>query len=228
MTQVASLRGKKIAVLVESQYIADEIAMYVQRFAGYGAAVDLMANLYGNPSLELVSEVEEAGKTPQTLRVTIDFRSVRLQDYAAVIQSANYTSVRLRYFPPDEDAGGNPLPVTPDMARYSPAVQFFARAMHDPDIVKGVLCHGLWILTPIPELLAGRRVICHNVLLADVHNAGGLYVDHPSGVVVDRDLVTGRSFREADRFIDRIKDVIIAREYARLAPAGYEPYPAAP
>ena len=92
-----SLAGKKIAVLVESQYVAAEIKCYQERFASYGAEVHLMSRLWGQPKQTFVSEVEEAGKTPETLDVGIDFTQVRLDDYAAVIMAANYTSVRLRW-----------------------------------------------------------------------------------------------------------------------------------
>ena len=173
------LEGKKVAVLVESQYIPSEIATYTQRFAEAGATVHLMANLYGNPSVTFVSEVEEAGNTPETLKVSLDHKDVRPEDYAAIIQSANYTSVRLRHFTPPQGRDNRPLPITAEMVRSSPTVQFMTRAMRNPDIVKGFLCHGLWILTPTPEFLAGRRVICHDVVLADVANGGALFVDDP-------------------------------------------------
>ena len=57
------LAGKKIAVLLESQYIAHEIRTYRQRFEGYGASVELMSRLWGNPTITFVSEVEDAGGT---------------------------------------------------------------------------------------------------------------------------------------------------------------------
>ena len=72
-----SLAGKKIAVLVESQYIAAEIKCYQERFASYGAEVHLMSRLWGQPKQTFVSEVEEAGKTPETLDVGIDFTQAR-------------------------------------------------------------------------------------------------------------------------------------------------------
>jgi putative intracellular protease/amidase len=210
------LAGLKVAVLVESQYIAAEIELYRRRFAEAGASVDLMANLYEQPSLTFVSEVEEPGQTPQTLTVSIDHRHVRLEDYAAVIQSANYTSVRLRHFSPPNGPDGKPLPITPQMVRTSPSVQFFGAAMRNPKIVKGALCHGLWILTPLPELLRGRQVICHDVVLADILNAGANFVAQPSGIVVDADLVTGRSVHETAAFIDAIRDTILARRETTL------------
>ena len=110
------LAGKKIAVLVESQYIAHEIRTYQDRFSGYGARVDVMSRLWGNPVITFVSEVEEAGRTPQTLEVGIDFADVAAADYAAIIMAANYTSVRLRWVEPP--AG---QPMSAGMARTAPA-----------------------------------------------------------------------------------------------------------
>jgi len=81
--------------------------------------------------------------------------------------------------------------------------------MRDPRIVKGALCHGLWILTPAPEFLANRRVICHSVVVADVYNAGGVYTPSPDGVVVDNDLVTGETGDHVDRFVEAIAKRIV-------------------
>jgi protease I len=202
------LEGKKIAVLVESQYVPGEIEAYRYGFGALGAEVHFMSRLWDQPRQIFVGEVEQAGYTPQTLEVEIDFQNVRLEDYAAVIMAANYTSVRLRYF---ESPQGQP--VSPEMVRSSPAVQFFARAMRNPRIVKGPLCHGLWILTPHPELLDGRKVICHEVVLADVLNCGAIYVPQDAqngGVVVDNDLVTGRSWHEVEPFIQAVARQILA------------------
>lgn len=160
------LAGKRIAVLLESQYIPEEIR----------------------------------------------FDDVCLEDYAAVIMAANYTSVRLRWFTAPDGQG-----IQPEMARSAPAVRFFARAMRNRDIVKGAACHALWLLTPMPELLAGRRITCNPVVLADVVNAGAIYVPAaPSGqwdkqIVVDDDLVTNPSYHASDAFVDAIKDGILAR-----------------
>ncbi|MBK8184543.1 MAG: DJ-1/PfpI family protein [Candidatus Competibacteraceae bacterium] len=202
------LTGKKIAVLVESQYVPGEIEAYRYGFGTLGAEVHFMSRLWGNPRLSFVGEVEQTSQTPQTLDVSIDFQNVELEDYAAVIMAANYTSVRLRYFAPPEGQ-----PVSPEMVRAAPAVEFFARAMRNPRIVKGPLCHGLWILTPCPELLKGRRVICHEVVLADVLNCGAIYVPQDAqnhGVVVDGDLVTGRSWHEVEPFIQAVARQILA------------------
>ena len=97
-----------------------------------------------------------------------------------------------------------------------PIVRFFAAAMRDPKIIKGALCHGLWILTPHPELLAGRKVTCHTVVMADVLNCNAeiLFEKDADGktgvakVVTDGDLVTGFSKHEVLPFIEAIADQI--------------------
>lgn len=197
-----SLGGKKIAILTESEFIPEEIEAYQKRFSELKATVHFMSRLWGQPSVRFFSDAVE-GETPKTLDVNIDFQDVDVNEYAAVIMTANYTSVRLRYFEPPADE-----PISGGLVRTSPAVQFYAQAMANPKIVKGALCHGLWIITPMPELLKERRIICHEVVLADIINAGAIYEPSPSGVVVDSDLVTGRSRHEVYAFIDTITEQI--------------------
>lgn len=222
------LAGKKIAVLVESEYIPEEIRMYQELFSAYGAQVDLMSRLWGQPKLTFVSDVETAGQVPETLEVSIDFDHVRLEDYAAVIMAANYTSVRLRWFTAPEGQA-----IRPEMARSAPAVRFFARAMRRPEIVKGAPCHALWLLSAMPELLAGRRVTCNPVVLADVLNTGAVYVAAAPGtpwdrqVVVDDDLVTNPSYRSTDLLVDAIRDAILARDERRRQAPVAQPGPEA-
>jgi protease I len=202
------LAGKKIAVLVETEFVPEEIKAYQTRFPELGATVHLMSRLWGNPSARFVSDVDEVvGEALEYLDVNIDFQNVDLNEYAAVIMVANYTSVRLRYFQPPEGQ-----PISPEQTRTAPAVQFFAKAMANPTLVKGLLCHGLWLLTPMPELLKGRKVICHEVVLADIINAGAIYVPSPTNIVVDGDMVTGRSARDVNTFIDAIANQIVLQE----------------
>jgi protease I len=62
--------------------------------------------------------------------------------------------------------------------------------------------------------LAGRRVICHEVVEADVANAGAEIIASPSNIVVDGDLVTGKSYREAGALADAIAERILALRQA--------------
>ncbi len=188
------LEGKKVAVLVETEYIPEEINFYQTFFTRYGAQVDYLTQLWGQPERYLVSDVDSESKQLQKMLVKNEVADVNPNDYAIVLCAANYVACRLREIPPMGSLGN------PDLVRSPAAVRFMAGAMMNPQIVKGALCHALWILTPLPELLKGRKVICHTVVLADVINAGGEYVPDPSHVVVDRDLVTGRSAADLELY----------------------------
>ena len=82
--------------------------------------------------------------------------------------------------------------------------------MQHKRLVKGLLCHGLWVLTPNPKLLRGRKVICHSVVMADIINCGAQIVVNPERVVADDDLVTGFSKHEVLPFIAAIAAQICA------------------
>ena len=214
MTASRPLSGATIGVLVESEFIPDEIETYRSRFADLGARVEFISRLWGEPAQRFLSDVDQEGAEPTVLVVNIDLADRVPSDYDAVIMAANYTSVRLRHFVAEDGA-----PLSPEGTRTAPAVRFFAEAMKNPRVVKAALCHGLWILTPVPELLRGRRVTCHEVVLADVLNAGAVYVppdEKNHGVVTDRDLVTGHTRHEASLLVDTVALMVLKQRGARL------------
>lgn len=181
------LEGRKVAVLVETEYIAEEITFYKEFFPALGAKVDFMTYLLGKPERTIVSDVTEENQAIQTMLIKKEIAECNPNDYAIVITAANYVACRLREIPPMGSLGNI------NLLRSPAAVRFMASAMMNPNIVKGAMCHALWILTPVPELLKDRKVICHTVVLADVVNAGAIYVPEESHIVVDKDLVTARS-----------------------------------
>lgn len=192
------LEGKKVAVLIETEYIAKEAAYYKDFFTSHGAKVEFMTYLLGKPERVIVSDVTEVNQEVQSMVVKKEIADCNPNDYAIVLTAANYVACRLREIPPMGSLGDVSL------LRSPAAVRFMAGAMMNPQIVKGTLCHALWILTPVPELLKGRKVICHTVVLADVVNAGGIYVPDESHVVVDKDLVTGRSAEDLEVYCESL------------------------
>lgn len=193
-----ALQGKKVAVLLETEFIPKEIAYYLKKFPSLGASVDLMTYLWGARSRDVVSDVTEPGEQSQTINITLDVGDCNAADYDIVIMAANYCAVRLREIPPMGSLG------SPQEVVKAPAVKFYADAMRNKKIVKGAMCHALWILTPHPELLKDRKVICHTVVLADIVNAGALFVPDLSELVVDDDLVTARSAANLDEYFDAL------------------------
>ena len=98
------------------------------------------------------------------------------------------------------------LRYTEDLSKLPPALVFLKRAFVNKDITKGIICHGMWLVALAPELVKGRKVVVHNNLYGDVKNMGAVYTDED--VVVDGDLVTGRSGGHCHLFARKIIDLL--------------------
>jgi protease I len=221
------LKGKKVAVIVEHKFIPEEFEAYRSCFALLGMTVDFFSRIwYGdytpdNPHWRpatFYSDVDPSDNQPwqspviMTLNDENDISNIKLDDHAAVIMAANYISVRLRYTDRSDFSSAR------EFVQSAPVSQFFASAMKRKEIIKGALCHGLWILTPYPELLNGRNVTCHTVVMADIVNCNANIMfetnaegrREPQKVVVDDDLVTGFSKHEVIPFIQAIARQILS------------------
>jgi protease I len=169
------LTGKKIGILMESDFYEPEIFYYRHRFAEEEVDLHFLTNLWGQPSLTFKGH--EQHYPFEVHESFVDMSDDELKTYDAIIVPAGMVSDRLRY--------------TPDVSVLPPAVQFLKRAFAEPGILKGIICHGLWIVAAAPELVRGRRLTTHNNLYGDAKNMGAIYVDED--VVDDGDLVTGRT-----------------------------------
>ena len=57
------LKGKKIAVLMETEFIPEEIERYQKRFTELGAEVHFLSRLWGQGQMTFVSDVDEIGES---------------------------------------------------------------------------------------------------------------------------------------------------------------------
>jgi protease I len=194
------LSGHKIAVLMESDFYEPEILYYRYRFPEEGAEIHFLSRLWGNKEMtfrghehHMPFDVDESFE---------DVDEFALKEFSAVIVPSGMVADRLRY--------------TEDPERLPPAAQFLRRAFADPAILKGIICHGMWLAAPLPGLMHGRRAVVHNNLLGDLRNMGGEYVDQD--VVVHDDLVTGRTGDHCHLFARTIIDLLATRP--RPAPIG--------
>lgn len=165
----------KIGILLENRFIDHEVIYYSNRFKEEGIQVDFMTRLWGQPRLTFKGM--ELGMEFSVDKSFENLSDEELSKYAAIIMPAGYVADMLRYA---EKPG--------DLA---PAVQFMKRAMENKNIIKGAICHSLWIFDPIPECIRGRKVTCHNNVIGSVKNTGAEYVDQD--IVVDGDFVTART-----------------------------------
>ena len=184
------LKGKKIGVLIESDFYEQEIWYYHYRFPEEGAELHFLSRLWGQPSLTFKGHEYKA-----PFECTESFEGMdddHLLSYDAIIVPSAIVADRLRY--------------TDDVTKLPPATAFLQRAFAYRKIVKGIICHGLWLVAPAPGLVRGRKLVCHNNLHGDAIAYGAHYVDQD--VVVDDDLVTARTGEQAGVFARAIIDLI--------------------
>lgn len=166
---------RRIAVLLENRFIDQEIIYYQNRFGEEGIEVDFLTRLWGQASLTFTGM--ELGMSMVVDKSLEGISDQGLRAYRAIIVPAGYVADMLRY---SETPGG-----------IAPAVDFVRRAMAAEGVLTCAICHSLWIFDPVPEVIAGRRVTCHNNIHGSVTNAGAKYVDED--VVIDNDLITVRT-----------------------------------
>ncbi len=191
------LQGQKIGILIEGDYYEPEIWYYKLRFAEEGAEIHFLTRMW-----EQTSDVMASGFKGHEFHIPFthvssvesfeEIDNVGLKSYAAIIVPAGMVSDRLRY--------------TEDIDKLPPACEFLKRAFAEKGIIKGVICHGMWLLAPVPELVKGRKAVVHNNLLGDAKNMGIEYVNED--VVVDDDLVTGRTGGHCHLFARKIIDLL--------------------
>jgi len=190
------LKGKKIGVLIESDFYEKEIFYYEHRFPEEGAELHFLTRLWGQPSITFKGHEEHY---PFECRESFEnMDDATLRSYSAIIVPSGIVADRLRYV-----ENPNTIP---------PATEFLKRAFAEKSIVKGIICHGMWLVAPATELVRGRKVTVHNNLVGDAKAYGAIYTDQD--VVVDGDLVTARTGGHGHGFARQIIDMIAG------APAG--------
>lgn len=165
----------KIGILIESDYYENEIFYYQFRFKEAGLDVHFLTRLWGNESITFQGHEFRAPFYCNESFETLTDKD--LDEYAAIIVPAGMVSDRLRY--------------TEDVKKLPPASEFMKKVFARKDIIKGVICHGLWLLSPVTEVVKGRKMTVHNNLLGDAKNYGVKYQD--ADVFVDGDLVSART-----------------------------------
>lgn len=200
-TTAAPLSGRRIGILLESDYVEEEVGYYRRRFAEEGAEVVLLSRLWGHDALTFTGHEQRA-----PLTVGGDLEKLTYQEltgYAALIVPGGMVADRLRYSE------------TP--AATAPAVALMRRAFRIRHMVKAFSCHGLWLMSGAADLVRDRPVACHNNLVDDVRNMGAHYVDQD--LVVDRDLITSRTVDHC-HLLARAVIARLTGESVQAAPAG--------
>jgi protease I len=177
---------QKIAIFIESDFYEKEIFYYGFRFQEAGIEPHFVSRLWGQPSLTFTGH--EQHYPFECTESFEDWADEELRGFAALIVPSGYVSDRLRW--------------TEDVNSVPPASDLLRRAFREPAIVKGIICHGLWLAAPVVEVVAGRRMTCHNNLVGDARAYGVDYVDED--VVEDGDLISARTGNHCHLLTDAI------------------------
>ena len=168
-----------VAILIESDFYEHEIWYYHYRFQEAGIEARFVSRLWGNASLTFKGHEYHAPFECRDDLETLD--DAALDGLAALIVPSGMVADRLRY--------------TEDLSRLPPASALLKRAFARPNLLKGIICHGLWLAAPVVEVVRGRRLTCHPNLHGDARAYGATFVDED--LVVDGDLVTARTGNHA-------------------------------
>ena len=131
------LQGKKIGILIEGDFYEPEIYYYERRFPEEGADLHFLTRMWGQKSMTFKGhEWHNPFECHESFEEIDDDE---LGSYAAIIVPAGMVSDRLRY--------------TEDVTKLPPATRFLQRAFANKSILKGIICHGMWLVSPSPELV---------------------------------------------------------------------------
>jgi protease I len=165
----------RIAILIESDFYEHEIWYYHYRFLEAGIEARFVTRLWGQEAITFKGHEYHA---PFECRGDLEaLDDAALDELDALIVPSGMVADRLRF--------------TDDLSKLPPASDLLRRAFARPNLIKGIICHGLWLAAPIAEVVRGRRLTCHPNLHGDARAYGAEFVDED--VVEDGDLVTART-----------------------------------
>lgn len=185
----------KIGIFIENRFIDKEIIYYMNRFVDDGFEAVLITRLWGQPLLTFKGM--ELGMEVSSNVSFEELTQKELSEYAAIIMPAGYVADYLLYSEKPREI--------------SPAAAFIKNIMNDKSIIKGFICHALWIAAPVKDVFENRLVTCHNNIIYHVENAGMTYVDED--VMIDGDLITARTGGHFGIFAKTIIDTIKKRSF---------------
>jgi protease I len=149
MPDSAVLTGKRVAILVESDFEDSELTGPLERLRAAGALVTLVGPTAGT---------EFRGKHGQAVVTSeVAAGSARMKDFDALVIPGGHA---------------------PDKMRMRHAMVDLVREAMDTGKPVAAICHGPQLLISA-NALRGRTLTCWPSIAIDVKNAGGLYVDRP-------------------------------------------------
>ena len=168
---MATLTGKKVAILTENGFEEVELTSPKKALEEAGAEVQIVS-----PQKEKVKAWDHDHWSIE-LPVDVQLDSARVEDYDALVLPGGV--------------------LNPDQLRMNKKAVEFAQQFLEIGKPVAAICHGPQLLIET-GLIEGRNMTSYPSLQTDLKNAGVLWVDKE--VVVDNGLVTSRSPRDLEAF----------------------------
>lgn len=184
----------KIGVLIEEHFDSTEFRRFNEYFPEQGYEVEYISHLWGNAELTFGSNPEN-DQIEYHAVVSTEVNDVAPADYKGIICIGAYAMDRLRY----------QVTVKKGQKNQAPAVEFLRKAVKEPQVKLGTICHSLWLFCADPDLLTGKKVTCAHNIICDVENAGAEIVyegDVTADLVIDGNLITGKHPGMVDQFME--------------------------
>jgi len=200
-------RPPKILVFLDSHYDGTETSALGDFFPVRGFELEFVGNLRGNDKAVYFNN----NNPSETITVTKDIHQVDLLQYTGLVAIGGYAMDMTRYEPVVEEGPDGRPKELPESSKFA------IKALKDPEITVGTICHSLWIFTSDPTALAGRKVTCGHNIIYDVLNAGAkLAYDSTNRQLaashVDGNLVSGRHPFAVSSFIEQYYEVLKAKK----------------
>jgi protease I len=166
-----SLRGRKVAILVENGFEQVEMTEPRKALQGAGAETHLIS-----PQPEKVKGWNHT-EWGQEFPVEVTLQAARPEEYDALLLPGGV--------------------MNPDKLRMNREAVSFVKAFVSEGKPVAVICHGPWTLVEA-DVVNGRRLTSWPSLRTDLENAGAEWVDEP--VVVDQGIVSSRKPDDIPQF----------------------------
>lgn len=176
---IQDLTGKRIAILATDGFEQSELVQPLESLSNHGATVTVIAPEAGR--------IRGWDKTDWGKAVDVDITldAARVGDFDALVLPGGV--------------------INPDQLRTKPDAIRFISDMADTGKPVAAICHAPWLLAEA-GLTKGRRVTSYGSIKTDIANAGGEWRDE--SVVRDGNIITSRSPRDLDNFIEAIAEAL--------------------
>lgn len=182
------LKGKKIAAIATDGYHNTELTDPMDALLKEGVEVVVICvkpeQLKEGLLDHLTLKAPEKLPPEKRIKPSLVVNDAKAEDYDGLLIPGGYSPEQLRNFPE--------------------AVEF-AKDVYANGKPIMAICHGTQLLISA-DVIKGKNVTAVGSIAVDVKNAGGIYIDKP--LVVDGNLVTSRTPRDMDQFIEGCKNAL--------------------